>query len=142
MISEFLFEIKNEFTLKDLQDLVNKLSTSTFESFSLGWDFDVPIFGWRETTDEELEILQRDQEKERELRNQNEEKEKKRIKEILIEDMWLEYDTTLKPKLSETVFAEERRQALALSMTAPSGDFVKDGQIVSWVDLNQSGELK
>ena len=94
MISEFLFEIKNEFTLKDLQDLVNKLSTSTFESFSLGWDFDVPIFGLRETTDEELEILQRDQEKERELRKQNEEKEKQRIKEILIEDMWLGVDSS------------------------------------------------
>ena len=88
-ISEFLFTIENELTLKDLQDLVNKLSMSPFESFSLGYDFDIPVHGCREATDEDLESLRRDQEKERELRKQNEEKEKQRIEKLLIEDMWL-----------------------------------------------------
>jgi len=88
-ISEFLFTIENELTLNDLQDLVNKLSMSPFESFSLGYDFDISVHGYREATDEELESLRRDQEKERELRKQNEEKEKQRIEKMLLEDMWL-----------------------------------------------------
>jgi hypothetical protein len=87
-ISEFLFTMENELTLKDLQDLVNKLSMSPFESFSLGYDFDIPVHGCREATDEDLELL-RNQEKERELRKQNEKEEKQRIEKLLIEDMWL-----------------------------------------------------
>jgi hypothetical protein len=138
-ISEFLFTIENEFTLNDLQDLVEKLSTSTFESFKILED-DGYIFirGCREATDEEKETILLAQEKERELIRQNQEREQQRIEKILLENPGLEYSIeTLKPKLT---LLEEQRQALALSMTAPLGNFAKDDQIVSWVDLNKTGE--
>ena len=139
-ISEFLFTMKNELTLKDLQDLVEKLSTSTFESFKIGEDDGyIFIHGCREATDEEKETILLAQEKERELIRQNQEREQQRIEKILLENPGLEYtNETLKPKLT---LLEEQRQALALSMTAPLGNFAKDDQIVSWVDLHTTGEI-
>ena len=141
MISEKIHGIDCEFNLETLKDLVNKLSASPHESFKIdeydGW---LTVYGNREATAEEQETILRAEEAEKELRRQNKAKEQQRIEKILLENPGLEYVN--KSLLSEISWTEERRQALALSMTAPLGDFVKDGQIVSWVDLNQSSEPK
>ena len=144
MISEKIHGIDCEFNLETLKDLVNKLSASPHESFRIdeydGW---LTVYGNREATAEEQKTILRAEEAEKELRRQNKVKEQQRIKKILLKNPSLEYvNKSLEPKLPEISWTEERRQALALSMTAPLGDFVKDGQIVSWVDLNQSSELK